>query len=426
MFTTFCYKAAKCNAKGLAPVILRITIAGERADFSTGVRCAPENWDNKRARLKATHPAYSAHSELLKKLDGDAATAKQRIEASPVRENERQPGSQATAREVAEYLRDPNRLRAIATPICFLSFCEQEVATHYAPRNYGTYNSIKQAVSRLREWHGPKPLLITDFGPAKAAAFYTWLLDTARAAEHKGAAATAACKLRWLTALYNRGRKQRLFLLPTSPFESVSKEKEPKRAKPRLQVVELQEFAAFKLPPSLALARDIYLLQFYLRGERIGATLQLRRANYDPTTGKLRWQAEKRGPEKEAILHPEARRILASFKPVPGSPYLLPLLPADYEARPARNRLTRRTCIIRHLNEDLAEVARRIGLPEGLRTHSARHTFANIADEATGNNARAIQKMLGHSNLRTTEVYLADLTGQQLDAAAATVYDSLL
>jgi hypothetical protein len=228
MFTTFCFKAAKANAKGLAPIVLRITIAGERADHSTGVRCLPQDWDKKKGKLKASHPAFSAHSELLKQLDGAAATAKQRVEASPVRADGRQPGSTATAREVAEYLRGPNQLRELAKPVCFLGFCEQELESHYAAGNYGTYKSVKQAVLRLREWHGKKPLLVVDFGPSKASAFYAWLLSTAKAAGQPGAAATAACKVRWLTALYNRGRKRGVFSLPASPLESVAKEKERK------------------------------------------------------------------------------------------------------------------------------------------------------------------------------------------------------
>jgi integrase/recombinase XerD len=174
----------------------------------------------------------------------------------------------------------------------------------------------------------------------------------------------------------------------------------------------MRALACLPLPRALAPARDVYVLQFYLRGERMGATIQLRRHNYNPTTGKLTWQAEKRGPEKEAILHPEAQRILAGFEPVKGSPFLLPFLPANYDTLSKQIQLSKRNYVGRQLNEALEEIGKRAGFDLSLRTHSARHTFATIADNATGNNARAIQKMLGHSNLRTTEVYLTDLTSQ--------------
>lgn len=429
MYPTICFKAAKVNAKGVAPLVLRLTIAGQRADYSTGFRITREQWDAKRGRVKDSHPAHITLNDELQKLLGAAVTAKQRVEASAVRVGGRAPGSNATAAEVAEYLRDPTHLLQAAMPPCFLAFCEQELDAYYSRRNAGTYKSIQQAVRSLRAFHGPGALYLADFTPQHAARFYDYLLTNTRAHSASTARATAGQKLRWLIALFNRGRKQNKAFGLTNPFADITKEPAGRKApKARLSAEQVRQLAAAPLRSGSRrdLARCVFLLQFYLRGERIGATLLLRRLSYNAATGLLRWQAQKRGPYKEAIIPAEARALLARLPQRQGSPFLLPILPADYDRLSAEKQLARITYSNRRLNESLDELSQQLGFDVKLRTHTARHTFATLADRATGHNARAVQQMLGHSKLATTEVYLADLTSQELQDLQNQVYGSLL
>lgn len=65
----------------------------------------------------------------------------------------------------------------------------------------------------------------------------------------------------------------------------------------------------------------------------------------------------------------------------------------------------------------LADTARRRGLPEHLHPHRLRHSFASHLLESS-QDLRAVQELLGHANLATTQVYTR-LDWQQL----AEVYD---
>ncbi|MCE8011609.1 tyrosine recombinase XerC [Halomonas daqingensis] len=58
----------------------------------------------------------------------------------------------------------------------------------------------------------------------------------------------------------------------------------------------------------------------------------------------------------------------------------------------------------RAIQKRLAEVARQRGLPEHLHPHRLRHSFASHLLESS-QDLRAVQELLGHANLSTTQVY---------------------
>ncbi|MCE3027720.1 tyrosine recombinase XerC [Salinicola sp. DM10] len=71
----------------------------------------------------------------------------------------------------------------------------------------------------------------------------------------------------------------------------------------------------------------------------------------------------------------------------------------------------------RAIQSRLAECAKRRGLPEHLHPHRLRHSFASHLLESS-QDLRAVQELLGHANLSTTQIYTR-LDWQQL----AEVYD---
>ncbi|WP_110669387.1 tyrosine recombinase XerC [Salinicola halophilus] len=71
----------------------------------------------------------------------------------------------------------------------------------------------------------------------------------------------------------------------------------------------------------------------------------------------------------------------------------------------------------RAIQSRLSEIAKRRGLPEHLHPHRLRHSFASHLLESS-QDLRAVQELLGHANLSTTQIYTR-LDWQQL----AEVYD---
>ena len=53
----FYMKKQKNYTKGAAPIYLRITVAGKRAETTTGRECEPDRWNAKTGRISGTsHP----------------------------------------------------------------------------------------------------------------------------------------------------------------------------------------------------------------------------------------------------------------------------------------------------------------------------------------------------------------------------------
>jgi integrase len=58
-----------------------------------------------------------------------------------------------------------------------------------------------------------------------------------------------------------------------------------------------------------------------------------------------------------------------------------------------------------YINKYLKEVAKYCGIFKNLSTHVARHTFTDLALEASNGNIYQVQKSLGHTSVKTTEIY---------------------
>jgi len=75
----------------------------------------------------------------------------------------------------------------------------------------------------------------------------------------------------------------------------------------------------------------------------------------------------------------------------------------------------------RALEKAFKRVAAKAGLPEHYSIHCLRHTYACQLYKASGYNLRLVQKQLGHSNSRTTEVY-ADVMNPDLAKSLEKLY----
>ena len=76
---------------------------------------------------------------------------------------------------------------------------------------------------------------------------------------------------------------------------------------------------------------------------------------------------------------------------------------------------------VRALEKAFKRVAAMAGLPEHYSIHCSRHTYACQLYKASGYNLRLVQKQLGHSHSRTTEVY-ADVMNPDITRSLEKLY----
>lgn len=83
--------------------------------------------------------------------------------------------------------------------------------------------------------------------------------------------------------------------------------------------------------------------------------------------------------------------------------------------------VTRQHMTTRSLRLAFKRTAAEAGLPSHFSIHCLRHTYACQLYKASGYNLRLVQKQLGHSSIRTTEVY-ADVMEPDIQAALTKLY----
>lgn len=154
---------------------------------------------------------------------------------------------------------------------------------------------------------------------------------------------------------------------------------------------------AGKDKPDWLAARDVALLTLlYGAGLRISEGLGLTRA--DVPAGEAIRVVGKGRKERIAPLLPVVRAALDAYARLipfdgkPGDPLFVARRGGPMSAREAQS---------------LMEILRgRLGLPESATPHALRHSFATHI-LAGGGDLRAVQELLGHASLSTTQIYTA-------------------
>jgi integrase/recombinase XerC len=161
--------------------------------------------------------------------------------------------------------------------------------------------------------------------------------------------------------------------------------------------------------PALA-ARDRAMFElFYSSGLRLAELVGLDLADVNPHTG----EAQVTGKGSKTRIVPVGRQALAAL--AAWLPHRQALMRGDAAAlfvSRRGDRLTPRSVQLR-----LGRWARQAGLGQHVHPHMLRHAFATHVLQSSGD-LRAVQEMLGHANISTTQVY-THLDWQHL----ATVYD---
>lgn len=131
----------------------------------------------------------------------------------------------------------------------------------------------------------------------------------------------------------------------------------------------------------------------YSAGLRVGEVVRLRAGDLDRERGVLHVRGGKGRKDRSTLLSGTALALVDAYLAgAESSPWIFP------GARPDRH-ITSRT-----VQKFTAAAARKAGLSKPVTPHVLRHSFATHLMER-GTDVRLIQELLGHSSVRTTEIY---------------------
>lgn len=389
----------RITSKGCIPIVLRVFKDGKKKIVRMGISVYPEHWDATKNKIKSNCP----NKEYLDSIITGSLSKyqKQILEFQSI-------GKDYSLNQLIEAVDKP--LRNISVSEYLESIIQRLMkenrvgnATHYQ----ALYNSLEK-FSKINQ------LQFVDIDVAFLNKYETHL----RGIGNKGN--TISIKMRTLKAVYNRAVKDNIIKQDYYPFNdyNVSKLKDATRkrsiSKEDIQkIIDLDVKVITKRPQSLIqFSKDLFLFSYLGCGINMVDMAHLRKENlFD---NRVMYKRHKTGKQISFLLHPLAKDIMEKYNSnLTG--YIFPILD-DSVHTTAEQQFRRIKKITYVANKNLKKIGDAIGLQIPLTTYVSRHSFATIL-KRSGVNVAIISEALGHSDLKTTQIYLDTFENSQIDEA---------
>ncbi|MGF7075830.1 site-specific integrase [Mucilaginibacter sp. 3215] len=376
----FYVKRSKTNAEGLAPVYLRITVDGVRIEVSSKRYVNPDKWNTNGQKLTGNsedvksinaylktleHQVYDVHRDMIeRKLLITAPNLKDRLLG----------GKPSPGRMLVPIFQEHNRQVAAL------------IGKEYAKGTLDRYEtSLKHTQAFLIWKYNAADIDIRAIDHEFIMA-YDFYLRSERGCNNNS------------TVKYLKNFKKIILIciangwLDKDPFVKYKpKVKEVKRD--FLNAEELEVMANKKLVSDrVSQVRDIFLFSCYT-GLAYADVKKLKRAEIVTGIDGQKWvytNRQKTDTSSRIPLLPQAMELMAKYEEHPqcvNDGLLLPVLSNQ------------------KMNSYLKEIADACGINKELTYHIARHTFATTVTLANGVSIESVSKMLGHTNIKTTQHY---------------------
>ncbi len=384
---------SRTDKNGKSPITMTIGANGERAEFQTGKKIEPENWDNGKQQAKGKTTQAKLLNTYLSQL-------RNKVYLKEIELMQR--GFLITARLLRDAVVD--KVEALNEKTLFQVFSEHNEeqgkmigkgiskSTHWLSEY--TYRLLKEHVEQK---YKRSDLYLRELNISFIQAFHTFLRTD------KGMAQNSSTKhLKLLKKIINVAVANSYMTF--NPFMTYKVEREPVEID-FLDEEELRRIINFDTPlPRLERAKDMFLFGCFTGLSYIDIkTLAPEHFERDGA-GRI-WIKKRRvktGVLSRIPLLPIAKMILDKYR---GGEKLLPIQdPAD-------------------VNKYLKDIAILCNINKRITFHTSRHTFASTVTLANNISLEVVSKMLGHTNTRMTTHYakLVDkCIGEQMDRLADT------
>ena len=223
-----------------------------------------------------------------------------------------------------------------------------------------------------------------------------------------------------IRSLFNKAIQRGILEPGSTPFINY-KIKQGKVTKERLTVEEIIKIEELKLEENSLIwhVKNTFLFAFYNAGIRISDILLMKWENIQD--GRLVYKMFKTDKLHSLILKDKPLAILEKYKNK-GESYIFPFLSDRYDYSDPmflHDQIVAKTALVNKYLKDVAEKAK---ISKKVSSHTARHTFADLARQKT-DNIYNLSKTLGHSSLKVTEAYLASFDQQAVDDTMDSMFD---
>ncbi|MDR0873988.1 MAG: site-specific integrase [Prevotellaceae bacterium] len=266
---------------------------------------------------------------------------------------------------------------------------------------FGTARCMRHSINSLSAF---KPhLTIGEIDYSLLKSYETWYL--ARGNSYNG----LSVHLRDIRKVYRIAIKRKIISKENYPFEdyTIKKTKTTKRA---VKEDCLQKIIGYTSElKQETLSKDLFTFSFYCAGMNYIDMAYLKKT--DIQGNRLVYSRRKTGDFFNLPLNNICQSIIEKYR-YSESPYVFPIvlqteLIGEDLYRHIKNRYAR-------VRKKLCEIGKNLDIPINLTSYVARHTFATIAKKKNVP-ITAISELLGHEDIKTTQIYLSSLESDVLD-----------
>lgn len=392
----FITQNGKLKSDGTAPIIARITLNGEMCHFSTRLTILPDRWLNKEYRTLGKTKEEKSINEMLEHLK---VTIKERYLGYLSR------GETVTASKLKNSIVSLDENSKTLMELCDLFIADYEKLT--ASRGYGMESLMRYrlAKTRMQEYlvdeYKVKDIALADINKRFLDRFYLWLCTKKKQSNNTATKFIYRCSSIYRVAFDNGWVKANPFNTLKLHLDKVDRGYLTKAELARLIQ---KEFSTKRLD----LVRDIFVFSCYTGLAYIDVARLTNEMITEWQDGNL-WIQTHRQKTKIAVnvlLLDIPKMIIEKYRGEARGGKLLPILSNQ------------------KMNSYLKEIATGCEIDKELSFHMARHTFATTITLSNGVPIETVSKMLGHSNIRTTQIY-ARITDQKVSNDMAILADKL-
>jgi len=382
-------------------LLLRITVNRKHSRLGLMYSVTPDDFNRNAKNGKYIRASHPKHKKINEYIDNRISKAKG-IVATLEKE-----GKLITSQIVKTYLTEP-------TTHDIFAFSDSYTNELLQNRNIGSYKKYTAVTNKLKEFTESTTLLFEEIDGSFLNRFQAQLRK-----EDKNQT-TIHGYLSKLRTIFNKAIEAGIIEPGASPFIKY-KLRLGRPMKDRLTTNEIKLIEELVIQKNSLLnnVRDAFLFSFYNAGIRISDILLLKWENV--VDGRLVYTMYKTNKTHSLKLKQKPLEILDKYKDS-GKSFVFPFFSDRYDYTDPmflHNQIGSKTTLI---NKYLKELGKLAGINKKITTHTARHTFADIARQKT-DNIYNLSKTLGHSSIKVTEAYLASFDENAVDDTLDNMFD---
>lgn len=395
--SVICYKS-RPQKNGEYPLTLRITKNGQRKYQYLGISVELKHWDFQKNRPKPNCP----NKELINKI---ILEKEKEYQEKILEFNSEQ--KEYTAASLVENKQKKLQLKTVK------EFYEQLI------KEFEETNKVGNRLIYKTSFNSLKAFTRSDLNFYFSDINTDWLYNYEKWQRRKGnKETTISLQFRTLRSAYNKAIEEKAATKKNYPFDDYKvgkfKTKTKKRAISKDEVMQVITTETINATPLRILARDIFTFSYLCGGIPFVDISNLTMKNIQ--RGRILYTRQKTHGDINIKLCDQAKEIIKKYAfHQKTANYLFPILNANIHKTELQKQ-NRRHKVLAQVNNELKELATELEIESKLTTYVARHSFASVLKKS-GVSVALISEALGHTDLKTTQIYLDSFENTQIDAA---------